>query len=538
MNIKKLQEYYSGPEYLTKLRSKIDMLKEMEGDEYERAAKILNIYAVDPIRFIEDFLFLKANKADGSPTKPFFMFEYQKRIIHKILELEHADQESELLIDKPREMGITWLLTAYFTWRWLFSPNYSSFILSRSEEEVDDGTRTPDGSIFGKFRWQIDHLPEFILPSAYQRKVIRGTTTDMRLKLINPNINATITGSSTNSEAGRSRRYSTIWVDEVFAIDRFSQVYRALQSVSKVKIFTSTVAPGRVYEDFKKSREAEGNYISLSWKDHPFKDEEWYESIKQKAELMNDPEIMREAEPSYAINPKSAYYPGITAAKLEERPYNPNLPLYCSLDIGGRQDLTVIIWWQFDGKNVICLDAYHNRNRPFEWYAPFMNPGAQYIEGAYTDYALKAIEEKKHWKKPIAYFGEADHFAQRHPTNTSSAQEIAKYGIRLVYNQYAIKHEPRRKAMEALFPRMIFNSASDGAMRVYDAVAQSRYAGSVHSVSEQLKPAHDDEIADFRAAAENFAANFSRILRNQRESLPRDTQSRSFHRQMIEQLRI
>ena len=149
MNLRLLEEYYNGAEYLSKLRAKVSVLKELEDDEYTRAAKILDIYAVDPIRFIEDFMLLKANKAQGSPPKPFFLFPYQKKIILKILELENGNQEAELLIDKPREMGITWLLCAYFEWRWLFTPNYSSFILSRSEVEVDDGTRTPDGSIFG-----------------------------------------------------------------------------------------------------------------------------------------------------------------------------------------------------------------------------------------------------------------------------------------------------------------------------------------------------------------------------------------------------
>lgn len=538
MNLKKLEAYYNGPEYLGKLRAKMQVLKEMESDEYARAAKILDIYSVDPIRFIEDFMLIKVNKAQGSPPKPFFLFDYQKKIILKLMELDNAAQESELLIDKPREMGITWLICAYYEWRWLFTPNYSSFILSRSEAEVDDGTRTPDGSIFGKFRWTLDKLPRYIIPESYQKKIIRGTTTDMNLKLINPTMQTSITGSSTNADAGRSRRYSNLWIDEAFAIDRFSEVYRSLQTVAKVKVFTSTVAPGRVYEDFKKAREAEGNYISLQWKDHPFKDQEWFDQLSARAELMNDPELMREAVPSYSINPKSAYYPGISKARLEEREYQPGFPLYQSLDIGGKQDLTVVIDWQFDGRNLICLDAYHNRNRPVDWYVPFLNPESHWAPDSYNEFQQKLINQKRTWKKPIAWFGEADHFAARHPTNTSSAQVLAKYGVRLLYNQYAIKYEPRRKAMEALFPRMIFNSKSDGAMRVYDAIAQSRYAGSVRSTIEQLKPLHDDEIADFRAAAENMCTNISRVFRVQREDLPRDQESSSFHRSIVASLRI
>ena len=205
MNIKKLSNYYNSPKYLSKLREKIKILKEMESDPYIRAGKIMDIYAVDPIRFIEDFILLKADKLNGSP-KPFFLWDYQKKLIMKMQEMEMGDEEVEFLVDKPREMGITWTLCAYFLWRWLFTPNYSSFLLSRTETEVDDATRNAEGSIFGKIRWMLDRLPKYMIPESYHKKVARGTTSDMNLKLINATIGSSITGSSTNSNAGRSRR--------------------------------------------------------------------------------------------------------------------------------------------------------------------------------------------------------------------------------------------------------------------------------------------------------------------------------------------
>jgi hypothetical protein len=537
MNIKKFEQYYNSPQYLAKLREKIKVLKEMELDPYIRAGKIMDIYSVDPVRFIEDFLMLKADKLDGSP-KPFFLWDYQKKLIMQIQEMEMGNEEVEFLVDKPREMGITWTICAFFLWRWLFTSNYSAFILSRTETEVDDGTRNAEGSIFGKIRWMLDRLPKYMIPESYSKKVARGTTSDMNLKLINSNIGSSLTGSSTNSSAGRSRRYSTIFVDEIFYIERFSEVFRSLQSVAKVKIFASTVKYGRQFEDFKKTLEARGHYMSLNWKDHPFKDQEWYDMMVEKAELMNDPDILREVSPTYAVSPKSQYYPGILKAKLESFEYDPTKPLYVSIDLGGKHDLTVGIWWQFDGQYFKCLDSYHNSNKPTDWYVPFWNPSCSYNVDNYSEFQQKIIELWRGRKKPVMYFGEADHFAARHPTNTSSAQVLAKLGVRLMYNQYGISHESRRKAMEALFPRMVFNRDSDGAMRVYDAIAQSRYAQNVRSTAEQLKPIHDDEIADFRAAAENGAVSFVRVLRHQRQELPKDQNNRDFHHSIIKMLRI
>lgn len=511
-----IQQYYDGPEYLAKLRAKISVMKEMEEDPYARAAKIMDIYSVDPIRFFEDFLLIKVTKHDGS-AKPFFLFDYQKKIILKLQEIENSNGDIEFLMDKPREMGITWIICGYFLWRFLFTPNYSAFILSRSEGEVDDGTRTADGSIFGKIRWMLDRLPKYMIPNSYQKKVARGTTTDMVLKLINPDIGSALVGSSTNANAGRSRRYTTTFIDECFAIERFSEVYRALQSVSKLKIFASTVKQGRVFEDFKKLCEVNGNYLSLKWSDHPFKDKIWYDEQVKKAEI--DPDVMKEIEADYSVNIRAQYYPEIRQSKVEPVEYDPMKPLWVSLDFG-IQDLTVLEWWQYDGMSFKCLDAYFNRNKPAEWYAPFLNPEAAWNSDFYNQYQQDFIMMKtKKWKKPSAYFGELDHIKKMMPLNMSVQDILAKHGIRLIYNPYAIEHEPRRNATTRILPRTIFNRNSDGAMRVYDGLMQSRYSNVVRTTTEQKKPIHDPEIADFRAAAENFFVNVPRLLRTQRDDI-------------------
>ena len=67
-------------------------------------------------------------------------------------------------------MGLTWTLTWYQMWRWLFTENWGGFNLSRSESEVDDGTGDPGSSLFGKYRWSIDHLPQWLIPEGFVPK--------------------------------------------------------------------------------------------------------------------------------------------------------------------------------------------------------------------------------------------------------------------------------------------------------------------------------------------------------------------------------
>ena len=532
-----IQEYYESQEYLNKLRNRLTNLKKMTEDQFYREKMMVDVYPVEPIRFIEDFCFVKFTEFGGHP-KPFFMFPYQKDIITTLQEDYLTNTEVDRLIDKPRGMGLTWLLTVNFLHSWLFRPNWSALILSRTESEVDDGTQTPDASIFGKMRWELSMLPRWMMPEGFKPKDGKGTATDSSLRMINPQMETIIAGSSTNSNAGRSRRYSQIMVDECFYIENFTKVNRALNSVARHKIYVSTTVESKSAKDFKEMCEARGTYTSLTWKDHPFKDEKWYEELHEKARLLDDPDLLREAEVNYNVSSKNQYYPQVAESVTEPAIYERERPLYVSLDMGGRKDFTVIGYWQFDGKYFKLLESYENTNKPTEWYAPFLVPNLPYNKDHYNEFQQEFIKKVNSMNKPVAYFGELDHTIKRRPTNTSDADVLRPYGVNIRYNQYAIQFAPRRQATAQLLPRMIFNSESDAVLKVYDAIMGSKYAGNENTVNEQLKPIHgSDGTADRRCMVENFAVNIGRILRNQRnEEMSDDT--RSFARGVIQQLRV
>lgn len=523
MNLKLARQYYDSPEYMGKLQARASYLSMMENSPAMRLKYTMEDFAVNPISFIETFAWVKIPQVEGQ-IKPFFLWDYQRDIIFKLQECENDELEHEILIDKPREMGVTWTLAWYMIWRWLFSPNWSALILSRTEAEVDQGDADPDSSLFGKFRWGLDKLPAYMLPTGYTPRGKKGTSTDMKLRIMNPYMKTSLIGSTSNSEAGRSRRYSFIFIDECFAIEGFTNIYRSLQTVAKTKVFASTVRVGTVFKKFRDLCKEKGDYISLSWKQHPWKDQTWYEDQLRKAEV--DPEVMKEIEVDYNINIKSQYYPEITKATLREFEYNPNLPLYVALDFGS-QDKTVIIYVQFDGKVIYIPECFASQRRALDWYVPFLNSeliGQAYELNTeqYNDYQLKFIEKLKKFKKPLAYFGEAAHFQKNMPSNKSIADELVKYAIRLRYNQYGIKHEVRRHATASLLPRMEFNEGSAYVVELYDALGASRYNNALRSITNKdtvLKPVHDPEISDYRSALENFCVNFPRIARVQREDI-------------------
>ncbi len=536
MNFKKIEEFYKGKEYLDKLRKRVEDMQVLSIDPLNRYNLMNDLYSLDFQSFCETFLFLMIPEyADA--IKPFFLFEYQKKIIRRIEECVASGKDVEILIDKPRGMGLSWLLIAYFTWKWMFQPNWTAFILSRTETEVDDGTSQPGNSLFSKFRWTLAHLPRWALPDGFKLKGEKGNSNDSTLKIINPVLKSGIFGSSTNSNAGRSRRYSIVFVDECFAIERFTEVHRSLTSVARVQVYVSTTKASREAKNFMQSIKPE-NYISLNWYDHPWKDQEWYEEQLKKAEF--DPEIMKEVDKGYSISEKLQYYPEIKYAKVLNIQYNRSLPVYCGLDFG-KGDLTVIVWFQFDGDQINIVECYYNSNKgKASWYAPFLNPDHQVDEKMqYTPKALQFIEKIRKMEKPKGYFGELAHSIKSMADGTSIANTLARCGIHLIWNNYAVEHEPRRTATALLLPKMVFNESSENVMKLYDAITNSRYSNSTSTKSGAMKPVHDDEIADFRAALENFSVNVGRIFKHQRkESQEGSMNTDSFVSKMVQFLKV
>lgn len=536
MRFKLIQNYYQSPEYLEKLRGRVQNLQLITADMVNRKQMLYDLYSNDFEKYCEDFLFLIIPEyADA--IKPFFLFDYQKQIIAKLREAEAGGQDVEILIDKPRGMGLSWLMVAYFNWRWMFQPNWSAFVLSRTEVEVDDGTTTPNNSLFSKFRWLLLHQPKWTLPEGFKLKEKLGNANDSTLRIINPEIKSGIFGSSTNSNAGRSRRYSITFVDECFAIDRFTEVHRSLTSVSRVQVYVSTTKASREAKNFKDSIKPE-NYISLNWYDHPWKDKEWYKLQLEKAEF--DPEIMKEVDKGYAIAEKLQYYPEIKFSKVAKIKYNPELPVYCGLDFG-KGDLTVIVWAQFDGNQINIIECYYNSNKgKASWYAPFLNPEFEPEQGVvYTDKALEFMKQVRKFGMPKGFFGELAHSIKSMADGTSIANTMARCGIRIMWNNYAVEHEPRRTATALLLPKMVFNEDSENVMKLYDAVTNSRYSTSTSTKTGAMKPVHDDEIADFRSALENLCVNTGRIFKYQRkESQEGSMRDDSFAAKMIAFLKV
>lgn len=224
-------------------------------------------------------------KKAGSKWVPFCFFSRQDDFISFLEELDRDDESG--LVEKCRDVGATWLMCAYSVKKWLFEPDDATGWGSRKQDLVDN-IGDPD-SIFEKMRLLIRRLPDIWKPEGFTD---RKHATFM--SLVNPANGSTITGESGDKigRGGRKKRYAK---DESAHYERPEQIQAALDDNTNVQIDISSVnGLGNV---FHRKREAGVDWspgckidpgftrvFIFDWRDHPEKDQVWYDQRKAKAE--------------------------------------------------------------------------------------------------------------------------------------------------------------------------------------------------------------------------------------------------------------
>jgi len=164
-------------------------------------------YSNNPVAFINDncITYDPRNPAKGLPAKmPFIMFPKQEELVMWLL--DNLNDEEDGLIEKSRDMGATWVCSAFSVWLWLYVKGSAVGWGSRKEMLVDR-IGDPD-SIFEKIRMIIRNLPAYLLPEDFEEK---DSFTFM--KCINHTNESNIAGEG-GDNIGRGGRKSIYFKDE------------------------------------------------------------------------------------------------------------------------------------------------------------------------------------------------------------------------------------------------------------------------------------------------------------------------------------
>ncbi len=259
---------WKDPDYAPIYRERIARLRKIRADGAAGWARAYVFYKTHPVEYIEDWLFTYDPRkvADGlNPYMPFILFPHQRTYIWWLQ--DRMEYKEEGIVEKSRDMGISWVSLAFGLWLWTFYPGANVSFGSRKEALVD---KLGDAdSLFEKIRVMLRKLPPELQPADWDEKKHA-----LFLKIINPENGATITGEG-GKNIGRGGRSTIYFVDESAFLEHPDETERALSENSNTRIHVST--PNGMGNKFAEKRHS-GRYpvFTFHWTKDPRKDDAWY----------------------------------------------------------------------------------------------------------------------------------------------------------------------------------------------------------------------------------------------------------------------
>lgn len=448
------QNWESWP-YEKVLRARAYILLKSGDPELRTILKTL--CSQDPIFFFTFFCYTKDPKKTPA-NLPFIPYPYEKDLIRWVE--NHLKNKTDALVEKSRQMGITWTIMTLILWHYLFDHDFVTICGSRKEELVDK--RDKDDTLFYKLDYNLQRLPRWLLPKRY------NPTKDRRhLLLVNRERENTIIGESSNENFGRGGSENLAFLDELGTWPEASASWAAVSEAAQTKLAISTARPFCFFKTLRFSKQIDVK--TIHWRLHPEKDDAWYQKQKEtkSAEL-----LAQEIDISYDVTGRGKVYPEFDDVPIGHYPYNPKLPLYDSTDFGFR-DPTSIIWVQKDENKVYVIDSYENTNKTIDFYIPFYTGKIPVKKRhLYTTEEIRKIREHRKWKRAI-HIGDPAGKARNIVTGDKSAVKIlADAGVYMRLNDKASSFVTRREATKRLLPYLYVDEKNT---HFIECIQQSRY---------------------------------------------------------------
>jgi hypothetical protein len=214
---------------------------------------------------------------------PFITWPVQDHAATKIINCIRSGRD--VLIDKSRDMGASWMGLTVFEWFWHFRPALSFLLISRNEDYVDK--KGDSKSLFWKVDFLHEHQPRWLLPTGRWL----GWTDPGRkvLSIVNADNRSIMSGESTTGDAGRGDRRTAMFIDEhaAFDVNDGFRVLRATRDTTKCRGFNST-PQGANNGFYDVVHNTSARQIRLHWSVHPEKRNGLYTSENGKTKLLDD----------------------------------------------------------------------------------------------------------------------------------------------------------------------------------------------------------------------------------------------------------
>jgi hypothetical protein len=197
-------------------------------------------------------------KAEGE-VGPFITWDFQDDGSLEILRC--IEEDDDVVIEKSREMGASWLCLLVILWLYLYHPWKKFLVISRSEAAVEDDD--PD-SLFWKLDFVITYLPKWLMPRGWDKKQHRR-----KLYFGSPN-GSTITGQASTGRAGVGGRATAMFIDEFSQIKEDFEVLHRTSDTTGCRVFNGTHrGTGTAFHEL--TERVDMKKIVMHWTQHPDK---------------------------------------------------------------------------------------------------------------------------------------------------------------------------------------------------------------------------------------------------------------------------
>lgn len=186
--------------YRANLQFRLKLLR-LCRDNPARQAAMIHACKEDILFYVNAFVWQINPRLIKSEIGPFLTWPFQEEAILQTIHRLYEDQD-DMLWEKSREMGATWMALIIEDWTCLFHPWKKFLTISHSEQAVD---RAGDAdSLFWKIRFMHEHLPGWLLRGAAKQK----------LRFRYPATRSSLTGTATSERSGVGGRATAILLDE------------------------------------------------------------------------------------------------------------------------------------------------------------------------------------------------------------------------------------------------------------------------------------------------------------------------------------
>ena len=237
-----------------------------------------------------------APRPDGTrvpTTMPFLLFPKQEDFVEFVRKC--WEERNDGVVEKSRDMGVSWLCVAIAVWMWLFEPGSIVGFGSRKEDLVDK-IGDPD-SLFWKIRTFIALLPVELRPEGYDERKHA-----VFMRIINPANEAVVRGEG-GDNIGRGGRATLYFKDESAHYEHAEAIDAALSMTANTQIDVST-PNGEGNPFWQKRFSGVFPVFVFDWRDDPRKGKLWYEVQRQRKSKVA---LAQEVDRDYSASVSNSY---------------------------------------------------------------------------------------------------------------------------------------------------------------------------------------------------------------------------------------